>query len=132
MLNHALLLHGLTVLLSLVLGLRNQFHTWLLSAFFELLRRKHFLLFLLKPSSLLSPFHVVCGEQPAACCLPTCLPACLPAFHFKASRKANPHLCTHFLNTPEFHPVVQSGFCPLLACLGCPATHPDAVAHHSL
>lgn len=36
-----------------MLSLRNQFHTWLLSPFSELLRQEHFL-FLLKPSSLLS------------------------------------------------------------------------------
>lgn len=109
------------------------------------IKTKALLLFLLKPSSLLSLFSqpvpsrlcpsmlsAVSSLLPAACCLPTCLPAHGPAFHFKASGKSNPHLCTHFLNPPEFHPVVQSGFCPLLACLGSPATHLDAVTHHIL
>lgn len=72
---------GLTASLSLVRGLRNPFHTRLLSASFELLRQKHFLLFLLKPSWLLSPsscfglclFLPLCQRWEVICLLPLSL-----------------------------------------------------------
>ena len=51
--------------LSLALGLRNQFHTRPLSAFFELLRRKNFLLFLLKQAHFyLTSFVLSCVHFP--------------------------------------------------------------------
>lgn len=99
----------LTASLSLVLGLRNQFHTRLLSAFFELLRQEYFLL-LLK----LSHFYLMVP--------PLSFPAftfhflnglLLLPFHFWTSWKGNNPSPQHPLPyTPRFLNALQSGFCP--------------------
>lgn len=103
---------GLIASLSLVLGLRNQFHTRPLSAFFELLRRKHFLLFLLKQAHF---YHQLCAFLPLLSTLLVVrakLSSASFSFTSKLLERLNHTHSTHLLNVPKFFNTSSSGWSP--------------------
>lgn len=103
---------GLIASLSLVLGLRNQFHTRPLSAFFELLRRKHFLLFLLKQAHF---YHQLCAFLPLLSTLLVVrakLSSASFSFTSKLLKRLNHTHSTHLLNVPKFFNTSSSGCSP--------------------
>lgn len=118
--------HSLTISAA---RLRNQFHTWLLSAFFELLRRKHFLLFFIK-----TKFTFI-SLRPLVLCLlvQSCLSmsSVLNSLLTLPCRPFTSRLLERLIHTLYPHPQ-HPGSCPPLNQLGSPATHLDPVIHHIL
>lgn len=122
-----------------MLDLGNQFHTRLLSAFFQLLRQRK------APSSIFFYYY----ENQAHFYLPAptlyslpllstlsvvrvkLSPACLP-FTSKLLERLIHIFRTHFLNISQFLHTWQSRFCPLLDWSGSSEIHPDPVIHHIL